>query len=203
MAIARLFILVTAFTLAAHGASSATGSASEFVAQLGDQAINVLRTTDTDLGDREARFRGLLRQGFDLGFIGRFALGPHWRRATAEQRSDYLEVFGDYVLQTYSSRLGGYAGETMTIVAERRAGEKDSLVQTEIARPSGPAISAEWRVRNIDGRQRIIDITIEGVSMAVTKRSEFSAVIQSRGVDGLIAALRAHTNKVSATASRN
>ena len=138
-----------------------------------------------------------------MAFIGRFALGPHWRWATAEQQSDYIEVFGDYVLQTYSSRLGGYAGESMTIVAERPAGEKDSLVQTEIARPSGPAISAEWRVREFDGGYRIIDITIEGVSMAVTKRSEFSAVIQSRGVDGLIAALRVHANKIPATASRN
>ena len=201
MRAARLVILVTALGLAGSGAAAAT--ASEFVAHLGDRAITVLRATDTDLDAREARFRGLLRQGFDLPFIGRFALGRHWRRATAEQQNDYLEVFGDYVLQTYSSRLGGYAGETMTIVAERPAGERDSLVQTEIARPRGPPISAEWRVRVIEGEYRIIDITIEGISMAVTKRSEFSAVIQSHGIDGLIAALRMRANKIPATASRN
>ena len=70
-------------------------------------------------------------------------------------------------------------------------------------RPSGPPIDAEWRVRVIHGEYRIIDITIEGVSMAVTKRSEFSAVIQSKGIDGLIAALRVRANKMPATASRN
>ena len=209
MGFARYLILVTTLSTAmalatdGHRASAATGTASEFVTQLGDRAVGVLRATDTDLDAREDRFRGLLRQGFDLPFIGRFALGPYWRRATTEQRSDYLEVFGEYVLQTYSSRLGGYTGETMSIVAERRAGEKDSLVQTEIVRPSGPAISAEWRVRVIDGQYRIIDITIEGVSMAVTKRSEFSAVIQSKGIEGLIAALRARANKMPATSSRN
>ena len=198
---ARLAIFVTAFVCAGQGAAAA--SASEFVTLLGDRAISVLRATDADLSSRESRFRGLLRQGFDLPFIGRFALGPYWRRATPEQRTDYLEVFGDYVLQTYSSRLGGYAGETMTVVAERTAGERDTLVQTEITRPSGPPIRAEWRVRVIEGEFRIIDITIEGISMAVTKRSEFSAVIQGHGIDGLIAALRARANKVPATASRN
>ena len=76
-------------------------------------------------------------------------------------------------------------------------------METEIVRPSGPPITAEWRVRVIDGKYRIIDIAIEGISMAVTKRSEFSAVIQSSGIDGLIAALRLRANKIPAPASRN
>ena len=86
MALARLVILVTVLTLAGYGA--AAGTASEFVIRLGDRAVSVLRATDTDLNARETHFRGLLRQGFDLAFIGRFALGPYWRRATAEQRTD-------------------------------------------------------------------------------------------------------------------
>ena len=176
MVIARLIVLVSAFTLAAGTAPAATGTASEFVARLGDRAVTVLRSADGDLGSREARFRDLLREGFDLPFIARFALGPYWRRGSAEQRSDYLGAFGDYVVQTYSARLGGYTGEAMNILAERRAGERDSVVETEIIRPSGPPILAEWRVRVIDGEYRIIDIAIEGISMAVTKRSEFSAV---------------------------
>ena len=200
MVFVRLIVLTLALTLAAGNAPAASESASEFVARLGDWTLIALRADD---GSREARFRDLLRQGFDLPFIARFALGPNWRRATAEQRSDYLVVFGEYVVQTYSPRLGGYTGEAMSIVAECRAGEKDSLVETEIVRPSGPTISAEWRVRVIDGEYRIIDIAIEGISMAVTKRSEFSAVIQSEGIDGLIAALRARANQHSAIASRN
>ena len=203
MVFVRLIVLTLALTLAAGNAPAAPESASEFVARLGDWTLIALRADDGDVGSREARFRDLLRQGFDLPFIARFALGPNWRRATAEQRSDYLVVFGEYVVQTYSPRLGGYTGEAMSIVAERRAGEKDSLVETEIVRPSGPTISAEWRVRVIDGEYRIIDNAIEGISMAVTKRSEFSAVIQSEGIDGLIAALRARAHQHSAIASRN
>lgn len=203
MAFAQLIVLASALTLAAGNAPAAPGNASEFVAWLGDRAVSVLRSADGNLDSREARFRDLLREGFDLPFIARFALGPYWRRATPEQRSEYLGVFSDYVVQTYSSRLGGYTGDAMNIVSERRAGEKDAVVETRIVRPSGPPITAEWRVRVIDGEYRIIDIAIEGISMAVTKRSEFSAVIQSKGIDGLIAALRLRANKIPATASHN
>ncbi len=203
MAFTRLIVLATALTLAAGNAPAAPRTASEFVAWLGDQTVTVLRSADGDLDSREARFRDLLREGFDVPFIARFTLGPNWRRATPEQRSDYLGVFGEYVVQTYSSRLGGYTDEAMNIIAERRAGEKDSVVETEIVRPSGAPITVEWRVRVIEGEYRIIDIAIEGISMAVTKRSEFSAVVQSKGIDGLIAALRVRANQMSATASRN
>ena len=173
------------------------------MAWLGDRTVIVLRSDDGNPGSLEARFRDLLREGFDLPFIARFSLGTNWRRATAEQRSDYFGVFGEYVVRTYSSRLGGYSGEAMNIVAAHRAGERDSVVETEIVRPSGPPLTAEWRVRVIDGEYRIIDIAVEGISMAVTMRSEFSAVVQSKGIDGLIAALQLRANKVPATASRN
>lgn len=203
MAFARLIVLATALTLAAGNAQAAPGTASEFVAWLGDRTVTVLRSDDGNPVSLEARFRNLLREGFDLPFIARFALGTNWRRATAEQRSDYLGVFGEYVVRTYSSRLGGYSGEAMNIVAARRAGERDSVVETEIVRPSGPPLTAEWRVRVIDGEYRIIDIAVEGISMAVTMRSEFSAVVESKGIDGLIAALQLRANKMPATASRN
>ena len=74
-------------------------------------------------------------------------------------------------------------------------------MHTRIGRPSGPPLECDWRVRQRDGKLRIIDVMVEGVSMAVTQRSEFSAVIKSRGFDGLLSALRARTNKISAVAS--
>ena len=179
------------------------GAASLFIRQLGDQAIAALRAPGASLEAREARFRKLLSEGFDLAFIGRFVLGRHWRQATPEQRTDYMALFSEYVLQTYSSRLGGYAGETMAILSERPAGTKDMLVSTRIERPSGPPILADWRVRTSGERYRVIDIMVEGVSMVVTQRSEFAAVVQRHGLQGLIEVLRARTTKLPVTASAN
>jgi phospholipid transport system substrate-binding protein len=185
------------------GAAVQPGAASQFIRQLGDQAIATLNVPGGSLESRESRFRRLLSEGFDLSFIGRFVLGRYWRQATPEQRSDYSALFAEYVLKTYSARLGGYTGESMTIVSERPAGTKDVVVSTRIVRPSGPPILADWRVRTTGDRLRIIDIMVEGVSMVVTQRSEFAAVIQRRGLQGLIEVLRARTTKLPVTAAAN
>ncbi len=198
-------VLVPAHFVALIGAGDAAfasvDDAARFIQRLGDQAIGVLRASDLTLEQRERHFRSLLAQGFNLRFIGRFVLDEYWQLATPEQQGDYLALFSEYVLQTYSARLGGYAGETMTVVGARQANEKDVVVRTRIDRPSGPPITAEWRVRTTGGRYRIIEVMVKGISMAIAMRSEFASVIQRDGIEGLLAVLRLRTTKNRATTS--
>lgn len=196
-----LIALCLTVWLGAAMPGTASASPSEFIRHLGDQAVSVLRSPGTNIDQREARFRQLLASGFDMNFIGRFVMGRYWNRATPEQRGDYLNLFNEYILRTYSARFGGYAGETLNVVTERPAGKQDVLVSTRIERPSGPPINADWRIRVIDGQYKIIDVMVEGISMAITQKSEFSTVIQRNGIDGLIEILRARTDKMGATAS--
>ena len=191
--------------LGANGASLAsTDDAARFIDRLGARTVETLSASDLTLAERESRFRGLLSEGLDLDFIGRFALGKYWRLATPGQRADYLALFGEFVLRTYTARLGGgYAGETMTVIGARQANDKDVVVSMAIARPGGPQVVADWRVRATDGCHRIIDVMVEGISMAITHRSEFASVIGREGIDGLLAVLRAHTATAQATASVN
>ena len=135
--------------------------------------------------------------------MGRFVLGRYWRAATADQKSDYLTLYGEYLLQTYTARLGGYTDDSFTVTGARQASEKDIVVSTRLVRPSGLEIAADWRVRVFDGKFRIIDVMVEGISMAVTQRSEFAAVVRRDGIEGLLAILRARTTKFSATAAIN
>ncbi|MEQ9643124.1 MAG: ABC transporter substrate-binding protein [Alphaproteobacteria bacterium] len=175
--------------------------AQAFITELANNAIGLLQRTDISLEQRETEFRKLLSHGFAMEFIGRFVLGRAWRTATPEQQQDYLAVFTEYVLKTYSRRLGGYSGEQFNVTGARAAGKKDVLVQTRIDRPSAAAIVADWRVRQFDGQYKIIDIAVEGVSMAVTQRSEFAAVVSRNGLDGLVQALRARTQRFPAASS--
>ena len=199
--VAMLWVSVGGSPSALAALSPAEQDAVAFVQRLGDQAIQALGASEMSLEEREKQVRVLLREGFDFAFIGRFVLGRHWRTMTPEQRSDYLQLFSAFVLKVYSSRLGGYAGETFKVTGTRPAGKQDILVRTEIIRPSGPPLDCEWRVRVIDGRQRIIDVMVAGISMAITQRSEFSSVISRNGYDGLLHALRARAMKMPATAS--
>ncbi len=174
-------------------AAALPGSASELIHRLGEQAVTAGRDPGAGREARSTRFRNLLSEAFDLPFISRFVLGRYWKQATPEQRSSYLAQFSEYVLQTYSARLGGYAGDALTILSERPAGSRDVLVSTRIERPSGPPIEADWLVRTTGERNRIIDVRVEGVSMLFSQRAEFAAVIQRRGIEGLIEVMRART----------
>jgi phospholipid transport system substrate-binding protein len=196
------FLVGAMLSLASGPAAARKGDASDFIKDLGRQAVAVLQTENQSLEAREAAFRKLLNDKFDLRLIGRFSLGRYWRRASAAQRRDYLNLFSEYVLQTYASKLGGYAGEKLTVISERPlSNKKDVYVKTQIMRPSGPPIKATWRVRKEKDGLRIIDILVEGISMAVTQRDQFSAVVRRNGFEGLLEVLRARTDKMPATGS--
>ena len=183
--------------------ATSTDGAVRHIEWLGQQAIATLSRPQMTLEEREAAFRNLLRQGFDLDFIGRFVLGSYWRRATPEQRADYLNLFGEFLVKIYAKRFGGYSGQTMEVVRATVAGKKrDVVVETRISRPSGPPLKASWRVRVIDNQNKIIDIAVEGVSMAVTQRQEFASVTRRLGLEGLLQILRARTERLPATATR-
>lgn len=176
-------------------------AAAKYVDKLAHEALAVLRSTDGSLDAREHQVRQILGRGFDLKVIGRFVMGKAWKKATPEQKAEYQGLFSEYVLRTYSRRLGGYAGETFTVVKAQPLGKKDALVTTEISRPAGPPLLAGWRVRGGAKGYRILDIVVQGISMAATQRSEFAALVRRQGVDGLIETLRMQVTKFSARAS--
>ena len=179
----------------AAASPQAVAGAQSFITNLAQQGLTILQSTGGKIEQREAQFRNLLANSFDMPFIARFALGKYWRKATPQQRADYVALFTEFILKSYSRRMGGYSGETFAVSSARTAGKKDIMVKTQIVQPGGPPIKADWRVRPQKGQFKIIDIMVEGVSMAVTQRSEFSAVVRQRGVPGLLQALRARTEK--------
>lgn len=176
--------------------------AAKFIDGLGKHAFATLQQQNMTLAQREEAFGRILQEGFDLALIGRFVLGKYWRQASPEQQADYQEAFSRFVIKTYARRLGGFSGQTFSITGTAVTGEKaDVMVETQIDRPSGPPILAVWRVREISGTLRIIDVVVEGISMAVTQRQEFASVTQRSGIDGLVEVLRAQTERLSASAS--
>ncbi|HIF09086.1 MAG TPA: ABC transporter substrate-binding protein [Sneathiellales bacterium] len=191
------FALALLTALPVHAASSQAPDAKDavnFVSTLAHKALGVLKeTSENDLSARKTVFRDILTEGFDLKAIGRLVLGRHWRAAGAEQRTEYLHLFSEYVLKTYSSMLGGYTDEKFEIGKARPTGKADMLVESRIVRSNGPPVVVNWRVRIIGDKYRVIDISVEGVSMVLTKRSEFSSVIKNKGFDALLTALQPRT----------
>lgn len=187
---------------AAEAAATSPEEASKFVQDLGSRAVALFSSyTPAEAAKNEEEFRQIFREGFDFPLIGRFVLGRFWRQATPEQQEEYRKLFEAWVLDTYTRRIGAYRGETFKITGAQTIQDNDALVETEIVRPDAPPVKAGWRVRNIDGHMKIIDVMVEGVSMALTQRDEFASVVQNKGLDGLLAELRTKLDKLKAAST--
>ncbi len=164
--------------------------AAEFVRALGNEAGALQSAAKAQApAKRKAALRDLVRRGFNLELTSQFVLGKYWNRATAQQRAQFQDLFTEYLLNRYARHLGVYRAETLSVVASHPVGAKDVLVETSIEGAEAAA-NPVWRVRAQDGQYQIIDVSIEGVSLALTQRREFAAVINRKGLDGLLDMLR-------------
>ncbi len=198
---ALLAILMFTFFLTPGIATAASPEeAAKFVDSLGQRAFQMLNQQGMPLEQKEAQVRALLAENFDLKLIGRYVVGQSWRTMGEEQQETYLTLFEEYVLRTYSKRLGGYSGQQFQIAGVKSASPEDHVVNTTITRPGAPPVEASWRVQAKSSPYKIVDVMVAGVSMVVTQRSEFGAVIQRQGVDGLIETLRMQVSKIPAQA---
>jgi phospholipid transport system substrate-binding protein len=191
--IAGACILIVGILISARPAASAADPAA-VITSLGNQALEVLGS-NVDPKLRVARFRQLFSEDFDVPGIARFVLGRYWRIATEPQQQEFVKLFADYIALAYSNRLAEYSGETLRVTGSRPAPD-GSVVSSEIVRPNGaPPAKVDWVLTPHNGAYKISDVVVEGVSMAVTQRSEFASVIQRNGgqVQGLITALRQKT----------
>ena len=188
--------MVATGAAATEGAGPTTAKAEELVRSLGFEAINVLSNKSLTSTDREKEFRRLFVKGFDVDRIGQFTLGRFWRMATDAEKTDYRELFRDYVVRTYLIRFNLYSGETLKISKSRPVKEGEMIVESVIERPSGkPPVRVDWIVVNNGTEDKIIDVVVQGVSMSIPHRQEFAAVIQNGGgqVAALLSALRQRT----------
>ena len=182
--------------LAAWPSNSRAGdadAASAFLVSLTNQAIEKLTDASLPVMEREQSFRTLFRANFDIPAIGRFVLGRYWRKARPEVRKDFLSSFEEIMVQGFAYRFAGYADtkiEVASVQALKRAGQ--FKINSRIAPTKNEVYLVSWLVQHKNGQFRVLDIVAEGVSMAITLRSEYASVIKRSGgrVEGLVARLR-------------
>lgn len=176
--------------------------AGQFLAALTDQAIGQLSDSALPLAERKEVFRVLFKENFDVPAIGRFVLGRYWRTASTEAQADFLVVFEEIMVQRFAPQFTGYGGTGFEISLVRPLKEKGQfIVSSTIKPPRSETIAIDWRVRESDGQFKILDVVGEGVSMALTLRSEYATVIKNAGgrIEGLTSMLRERVEQKVAT----
>ena len=189
-----LAALCLAGLLARAGAAEANG-AEAMIAGLTQEAVRVLETTEVSSRQRQAGLRAILERSFDLPYLAQLAVGRSWRDLSGAERHAFIQIFTRWALATQSARLSQFAGERITVEGSQPAGERDTMVSTRIQGKLQQPIQVDWRVRERGGAHRVIDVAIEGVSMVVTYRSEFQAIVERGGVEALKDALAARAGK--------
>ena len=197
LALAWVIFVVGVLPLRQSIAGPDPAVATAHIQMLTDEAAAILERPDLDLVDRERSFSVILRNGFDIGLIGRFVVGRYWAGASDDQREDFLELFGDFVVATYTPRFSSFAGESVVITGTQRIDDNDVLVVTEIGRAGDRPTPIGWRIRLRDGQPKIIDVMVHGLSLAVTQRDEFASVLRRQGVDGLLVIMEARTQRLT------
>jgi phospholipid transport system substrate-binding protein len=200
----RRSLLTTAVVLIAAGfAAEAPAKAgmdpADFINNFGAQLQIATRTTSPE--QRVAGFRQLFREDFDVPGLGRFVLGRFWRVLSPPEQQEFLGLFENYVVYTYSDRLSEYAGNGAAprVTGSRR--DADGVtVSSEITRWSGRGqtvqpIRVDWRLTRHEGVYKISDVIIDGLSMALTGRSEFQGVAERNGgkPQAILAVMRQET----------
>ena len=190
---AALIVLAGALAPAIPAAAAADPAA--MISNLGSRALEVLGK-DATQAQRVARFRELLREDFDVPGIGRFVLGRYWNtgdRGTAGGIRQAVRGLHRDGLRHPAGRI--HRRDLQGDAAAGRSAD-GAIVSSQILRPAGAApVKVDWRLTGRDGNYKISDVSVDGISMAVTQRSEFASVIQHNGgqVQGLITMLREKT----------
>ena len=183
-------IALAILLFAGPAAALEPSEARRFVDRIAERATIIL-ASERPLAERRDELQTILESAFDLEYIGRLVLGPTYRTLSAEQQEAYDRAFRQYVLSTYARRIDEYGGEELAITGAEPAGSRDVKVQSRITgTDQSEPVQVAWRVRERADGPKIIDVEIEGVSMAISQRSEFASVVDQRGVDGLIAMLK-------------
>jgi phospholipid transport system substrate-binding protein len=158
------------------GATASAGAQASPVEVVRDTAERVLDQL------REEVFPHLDRER-----TAQWVLGANWRKATPAQRAQFVEEFSELLLRTYGTALRQYDSEKLNFLPVNAPEGADRVtVRTEIVRPDGPKVSVDYRLTNRSGEWKVYDVVIENVSLVVTYRSEYAAIIKRDGMDGLL-----------------
>lgn len=169
-----------------RGVRAAPENAAAFIAEAGNAVMALLNDPKVTPAEFKQRLHVIAEQDFDVPRIARFVLGRYWRTASESDRQQFVLAFKDYMIGVYAQRFGDYRGQTFKVAGQRQDGDI-AMVTTLISRPGGKPARVIWQVTKAGGAYKITDVSIEGVSQALTYRDEFNSVIGQNG--GQVSAL--------------
>jgi len=192
-----LVLSLFALVLAAAGGGTALAQAvpgpgpQQLIEQVSQQMLKDIDANRAALRADPAKLRALvdknLLPNFDTEYASRLVLGKHWRTATPEQRSRFVEAFIQSMMRQYGNALLDFTADRLTILPFKGdPAATTATVRTEVKRDNGTPVPVNYTMRGTPQGWKAWDVTIEGVSYVKNFRTDFGAEIDAKGLDHVI-----------------
>jgi phospholipid transport system substrate-binding protein len=183
-------LLLSAIWLSSIGIASA-GEPTEVIRQTTDQVLKILEDPGlqgpTKQAERQARLHQIAEQVFDWQAMAQRALAVHWRGRTPQQRQEFVGLFRDLVERTYMNRLEAATQEKQDIqYVGEQVDESRAAVKTNVVTKRNQQVPIEYRLQKTDGRWKVYDVLVEGISLVNNYRSQFNQIISGSSYDALV-----------------
>jgi len=170
----------------------------EFVQSVANEASLILTKNFTKEQKKE-KLKSIAKKSVDFRGIGYYSLGAHRKNLSDDKKKEYLDIFKEYFLKSFSSRLAEYTDPKIRVDSQKKLNEKYTIVSSVLmATEEKPEVKIDWRIvtKNPD-KPLIIDVVIEGVSLAKVQKEEFNSIIQSNDgdINALLTSLKEFINK--------
>ena len=139
--------------------------------------------------EKIAKLKAIAKETVDITGIGFYTLGSHRKNINDEQKKEYSNLFEQYFLKSFASRLAEYSNPEIEVLSKKRLNENYTMVSSVlVATEQKPQVKIDWRIYTKNPEKPLIrDLIIEGLSLVRTQKEEFSSIILSN--DGDINAL--------------
>ena len=178
------------------GLSSAPAAAGVPTDQLKGAVERVLKTLDDPalkgdarVGERRVAVRKIANEIFDFSEIAKRSMARHWQPLSEAQRTEFVGLFADLLERSYISKIETYGGEKIQYTAERADGDL-ATVSTRIVTKNGTEVPVDYRMIKRADRWLVYDVSIEGVSLVSSYRTQFNKIIQTTSYNELVSKLR-------------
>ena len=169
------------------GAMAATAGPREVVQTAVGRVIAAMQQ-DSGREHARAEIRKAAASLFDFEEMARRTLTRHWSGRAPQEQAEFVRLFTDLLERSYMGRIENWSGEKIVYTTEAVDGSFASVRSKIITRRAEVAI--EYRLLQRDGRWRVYDVLMDGVSFVATYRSEFERIIQQSSWSGLMDKLR-------------
>lgn len=185
---------IVGLALLAGGNVLAAVSPQELVQRTAEEMLTKLRAEKQVIERHPERIYELVNQivlpHFDFERMSSWVLGKHWRAATPAQKERFMTEFRTLLVRTYAKSLSEYTDSKISYLPMRPSPQEDQAkVRTEVDQPGGFPIPIDYELRRQGDQWKVIDVTIDGVSLVTNYRSTFASQIRQDGLDKLITVL--------------